>query len=180
MRVLLVRHAGTRVTRRAVVPDDEDATAPLDDLTGWLGRTGRVLTSPARRCRWPGAAIEPLLRPWDLGRWTGRPMHELDLAAWRSDAAYDAHGGESLLALVHRVEILLARWRGESGRVAAVTHAGVIKAAVVQALGAPPQAVWGIDVHPGSATELHADAAGRWRLVTVNAPVPQRPRTLSS
>lgn len=89
--------------------------------------------------------------------------------AWRDDPAYDAHGGESLSALLERVGGLLARWHDHQGRTMAVTHAAVIKAAVVHALGAPAQATWDLDVHPGSATELHTGSRG-WRVVRVNGP----------
>jgi broad specificity phosphatase PhoE len=149
------------------VPADEPALAPTPDVAGWLGRSGRLVTSPARRCRVPGAAVEPRLGPWDLGRWSGRPFDELDLAAWRSDPAYDRHGGESLIALSTRVGGLLEDWHDSPGRVAAVTHAAVVKTMVVQALRAPLDAVWDVDVAPGSLTELHATSAG-WRVVRVS------------
>ena len=145
------------------MPDDEVAAGPLPDLTGWLGRSGTVLTSPARRCRQPGAAVEPRLGPWDLGQWTGRPFDQLDLHAWRNDSSFDAHGGESLVALQARTAGLLTEWHALAGRLAAVTHAAVIKAMVVHALGAPVEAVWDIDVRPASVTELHAASTG-WRL----------------
>ncbi len=149
------------------MPADEDAAGPLDDLTPWLGRSGRLVTSPARRCRQPGGEVEPLLRPWDLGAWVGRPLDELDLTAWRSDPGYEAHGGESLLALLDRVRDLLEKWQDQEGRLVAVTHAAVIKAAVVNVLRAQPTAVWDIDVHPGCGTELHFGPGG-WRVVRVN------------
>lgn len=149
------------------MPDDEEAVGALPDLGGWLGRAGRVVTSPARRCRVAGAPVEPALRPWDLGTWTGRPLAELDLAAWRADPAYDAHGGESLLDLGARVSGLLAQWRHLDGRLVAVTHAAVIRWVVVLALRCPADAVWDVDVHPGSTTELHRTATG-WRLVHLN------------
>ena len=154
------------------MPGDEDAAGPLNDLTPWLGRTGRIVTSPARRCRQScdgrEAVIEPLLRPWNLGSWTGRPLAALDLPAWRADPAYDRHGGESLLALLDRVRSFLDQRQDQQERLVAVTHAAVIKAAVVLALGAPPTASWDIDVHPSSATELHSRPGG-WRVVRVNA-----------
>jgi broad specificity phosphatase PhoE len=149
------------------VPADEPADEPLPDLAGWLGRRGRIVTSPALRCRVAGTPVDPRLRPWDLGCWTGRPFHELDLAAWRNDASYDGHGGESLIALSVRLGQLLDDWHDQTGRVAAITHAAVIKAMVVHALRAPVDAVWDVDVAPGSLTELHVAAVG-WRLVRVN------------
>lgn len=153
------------------MPDDEAAAGPLPDLSGWLGRAGAVVTSPARRCAQPGAAVEPRLRPWDLGDWTGRPFDQLDLAGWREDPGFAAHGGESLVALAARTGDLLAEWHDRPGRLAAVTHAAVIKVMVVQALRAPLQAVWDVDVPPASVTELHATASG-WRLTRLSCPQP--------
>lgn len=71
-----------------------------------------------------------------------------------------------------RVTDLLTAWHDRPGRLVAVTHAAVIKVAVVSALRAPADAVWDLDVAPGSFTELHATAAG-WRVVRVNGE-PQR------
>ena len=153
------------------MPDDEVATGQLPDLTGWLGRSGTVVTSPARRCVQRGAAVEPRLGPWDLGQWTGRPFGELDLDGWRGDPAFAAHGGESLVALRARVADLLTEWHELTGRLAVVTHAAVIKAMVVHALGAPVQAVWDVDVRPASVTELHATSIG-WRLTRLSCRQP--------
>lgn len=164
-----MRHPGTAATREARLAGDEPATGDLPDLTAWLGRGGEVLTSPALRCQVPGAAVEPDLRAWDLGDWTGLALAAVpDLAGWRADAAFDAHGGESLLALHERVRRLLARWHSRSGRLAVVTHAAVIRAAVLQALQAPAEAAWDLDVAVGSLTELHTTATG-WRVVRVNS-----------
>lgn len=151
------------------MPRDEPATAPLPDLGGWLGRDGRLVSSPARRCRVPGATVDPLLGPWELGSWAGLALAEVpDLTAWRDDPAYDGHGGESLLALLERARTLLGSWPGQSGRLAAVTHAAVVRAAVVVVLQAPPAAFWDLDVAPGRCTELHRSGS-RWRVVRVNA-----------
>ena len=151
------------------MPQDEPATPSLPDLGGWLGRDGRLVSSPARRCHVPGAAVDPLLRPWELGAWAGLPLADVpDLTAWRDDPAYDGHGGESLLALLERARTLLQGWPGQSGRLAAVTHAAVVRAAVVVVLQAPPAAVWDIDVAPGAVSELHRFGS-RWRVVRVNA-----------
>ena len=150
------------MTRQPVVPDDEPAHGPLPDLTGWLGRSGTVVTSPARRCRQPGAEVEPQLGPWDLGDWTRRSFEELDFASWRSNPGFDGHGGESLVALHARVAGVLAEWHSRTGRLAAVTNAAVIKSMVVQVLRAPVQAVWDVDLTPASIAEVHATASGWW------------------
>lgn len=154
-------------TRTSVVPDDEPATGALPEWSRFLGRTGTVVTSPARRCAVAGAAVDERLRPWDLGAWTGRDLAELDLEAWRADPGYDAHGGESLHALAARVGRVLAEWHGRGGRLVAVTHAAVVKVAVVHALRAPVESTWDVDVAPASTTELHATPTG-WRVVGVN------------
>lgn len=167
-----MRHAGTSATRAAQVPLDEPAAGPLPDLRRWAGPRGAVVTSPARRCRVDGAAIEPLLGPWDLGSWAGLPLSDVpDLTAWTADPAFDGHGGESLLALLARARALLDRWHERSGRLVAVTHAAVVRAVLVSVLRAPPDAFWALDVSPGSATELHPAGAG-WRVVQVNCPAP--------
>ena len=156
------------------MPDDAPAIRPLPDLSPLLGRDGLLLRSPARRCEIADALVDERFAAWDLGSWTGRPFEELDLAGWRSDPSYDAHGGESLLALHERVRALLAGLPSAAGgrtTVVAVTHAAVIKAAVVNALRSPVGAVWDLDVHPGSVTELSATAEG-WRVVRVNARYP--------
>ena len=66
-----------------------------------------------------------------------------------------------------RVAGLLHDWRERQGRLAAVTHAAVVRAAVLHALDAPPASAWQLDVAPGSLTELHATLTG-WRVVRVN------------
>ena len=78
------------------------------------------------------------------------------------------HGGESLTALLARVRAWLDG-AGGAGRAprSPITHGGVVKAAVVAALDAPPSAFWRVDVSPCSITELHAHD-GRWTVTRVN------------
>lgn len=177
-----MRHAGTALTRSATVPDDEPAEGVLP-LQAALGRRGRLSSSPAARCRQSCGdlrpELDPLLAPWDLGSWAGRPLEQVDLVAWRGDPAYDGHGGESLHALLDRAGRLLQAQHAEGGTTVAVTHAAVVKAVVVRALGAPAAATWDLDVHPGRVSELHARPGG-WRVVQVNAPLPQAQSTPAS
>jgi broad specificity phosphatase PhoE len=64
--------------------------------------------------------------------------------------------------------------------VLAITHAGVVKAAVVHALGAPLSAFWRIDCAPLSITELHAHN-GCWTLTRMNSTCARRRgRTMSA
>jgi broad specificity phosphatase PhoE len=120
----------------------------------------------------PGGVVDPGLRPWDLGCWRGQPLAALDpteLARWRADPTFAGHGGETLVALTNRVAVLLRGWQrlGRTDQVVAVTHGAVIKAAVALALHAPLAAIWDLDVHPASVTELHPRADG-WRVAHVN------------
>jgi broad specificity phosphatase PhoE len=182
-RLTLIRHAPSEATRRSAFPLDE----PLDPrgvdearaLAPRLGRFDAAWTGPARRA---GETAEALgltatvaaeLDECDFGAWRGRTLAELNaedpaaVAAWMEDPAAAPHGGESLLALLDRVRGWLGA--GDGSRVVAVTHAGVIRAAVVCALEAPPLAFWRLDVAPLSRTVLHAHE-GRWTVRGVNLP----------
>jgi broad specificity phosphatase PhoE len=184
-RLLLIRHASTDAVRRAAFPVDE----PLDDggraaaaaLAGHLGR-GEAVCSPALRARETAAAagldvtIEPALGECDFGAWSGRSLEEVHaadpdaVAAWMTDPDACPHGGESLTALLVRVGAWMDAQAAVGGRAIAVTHGGVVRAAVVHALHAPAPSAWRIDVAPLTVTELHA-RDGRWTVTRVNAAV---------
>ncbi|HWC25620.1 MAG TPA: histidine phosphatase family protein [Solirubrobacteraceae bacterium] len=184
-RLLLVRHASTDAVRRAAFPVDE----PLDEggraaaaqLAGRLGG-GEALCSPAARARETAAAagldatVEAALCECDFGTWGGRSLEDVNredpdgVGAWFTDPDACPHGGESLTAVLARVGRWMDAQAGEDGRAIVVTHGGVVRAAVVYALGAPTAAAWQIDVAPLAATELHA-RDGRWTVTCVNVPV---------
>ncbi len=181
-RLLLVRHAATAATLAAAFPADE----PLDErgraaaatLAAALPARCEALSSPALRClQTAGVAglveprIEPLLRECDFGSWAGRSLAEVDEAdagAWMTDPAAAPHGGESLRAFAARIAGWLDAQARADGCSVAITHGGVVKAAVVHALAAPFDAFWRIDVSPLSITELHAHD-GRWTVARVNS-----------
>jgi broad specificity phosphatase PhoE len=144
-----------------------------------LPRRTDVITSPARRCRETadaaGLAAVPdeRIAECDFGTWSGRSLADVNAEApkavqsWMLEPDAAPHGGESLAMFSTRI----ARWldaqaEGE-GRLAAVTHGEVIKAAVVHALGAPLLSFWRIDATPLAITELHAHG-GRWTVVRLN------------
>lgn len=184
-RLLLLRHASTAAVRRSAFPLDEplDAagSAAASALAGHLGR-GEALTSPALRARATAeaagleAAEVSELAECDFGAWGGRSLAEVwedepaAAEAWMTDADAAPHGGESLTAFLARVERWMEGQVHRDGRAIAVTHGGVVKAAVVLALGAGPQAFWRVDATPLHATELHG-RDGRWTLASVNTPV---------
>lgn len=120
------------------------------------------------------AAIEPLIRDWDFGRWAGRPVAEVagdwpaGFQAWMTDPGSAAHGGESLMDLLRRVGPWVAEGLRAPGRTVVVTHAAVIRAAVVCAIEANPATFWHLDVGPLSETWLRSDGR-RWMLRSMRA-----------
>jgi broad specificity phosphatase PhoE len=184
-RLLLVRHAATPATRATAFPADEalDECALVEAarLAGALpAAPGDVLCSPAQRCRQTAEAAglgapttHPSLAECDFGAWAGRTLAEVHAAdaeasaAWMTDADAAPHGGESLTVFCARVGAWLDAEAVRDGRAVAVTHGGVVKAAVVHALGAPVMSFWRLDVAPLAITELHAHD-GRWTVTRLN------------
>jgi broad specificity phosphatase PhoE len=182
-RLLLVRHAPTDATRQSAFPRDE----PLDErarqqaarLAGRLPRSCEAVSSPALRCRETASAAgldptpDPALAECDFGAWAGRSLADVDAAdpaaarAWMTDPDSAPHGGESLTDFARRVAGWLDGQAQRTGNAVAVTHAGVVKGALVHALGAPIESFWRIDVAPLAITELHGHD-GRWTISRVN------------
>ena len=182
-----MRHAPTSATRAAAFPLDE----PLDPrgrshagrLAALVPAGSELLSSPALRCRQTAEAAgldprpEPALAECDFGAWAGRSLAEVDAADpqatrdWMADPEARPHGGESLVAFSGRI----ARWLDgqslEDGRAFAITHGGVVKAALVHALAAPLTAFWQLDATPLGVTELHA-RNGRWIVRRMNCGAP--------
>ena len=125
------------------------------------------------------ASVDERLADMDYGRWHGRRLADLaveaphDLAAWTHDPDAAAHGGESFSQLVKRVgqwlDALNGALRdtlsegvipGNTHNVVAVTHAPVIRAAIVHALGASPGVFPHIEIAPLSMVELRRSRRG--------------------
>jgi broad specificity phosphatase PhoE len=184
-RLLLVRHAPTAATRAYAFPADEAldgrAVAAAAELS--VPARAEVVCSPSERCIATAEAagltvgsVEPAIAECDFGSWCGRTLDELvaerpgETRRWMTDADSAPHGGESLRAFAARVGAWLDEQAGRAGTCVAITHGGVVKAAVVHALAAPIEAFWRVDCAPLSRTELHAHD-GRWTLTGVNVPV---------
>jgi broad specificity phosphatase PhoE len=184
-RLTLIRHAPSEATRRSAFPLDESLDPRgVDEARALAPRVGRfdaIWSSPAARARETAkalgltATVAAELDECDFGSWRGRTLADLHaedpaaVAAWMEDPAAAPHGGESLLALLERVRGWLEAHADDGSRTVAVTHAGVIRAAVVCALDASPLAFWRLDVAPLSRTVLHAHD-GRWTVRGVNLP----------
>lgn len=176
-RLSLICHGATAATRSGAFPADEPleerALARAAALRPMIRSADRAWTSPALRARQTAAALgleaveEAALRDADAGRWAGRRLEEVQavepqgVVAWLSDPDAAPHGGEALSALLIRVAAWLDARSGDGGPGIAVTHAAVIRAAILQALGAPASSFWHIDIAPLSVTELSHDGR-RW------------------
>jgi broad specificity phosphatase PhoE len=166
---------------------DERALHRVRAVAGTLPRAATRCTAPSRRCTetartlgWESVTPQPALRDLDMGSWYGRTLDEVaatdapGLASWLADPRAVPHGGESVTQLCDRVAAWLDALPSDAGRVLAVVEQAVARAAVVHALGAPPQAFWRIDVPPLSTVEL-SGRGGRWNLRMPELPVGPRP-----
>jgi broad specificity phosphatase PhoE len=181
-RLDLLAHGASAATRAARFPDDEaleaSALGALESLRGQLRPYAQVLTSPTRAARETAAAlgfdakVEMALDDCDYGRWRGLASKDVaerepdGFAAWLQDPGSAPHGGESLAVLIERVGDWLTQALARDGATLAVTHAAVVRAAIVNALGAGPSAFARIDVAPLSIARLSGQA-GRWNLVAL-------------
>jgi broad specificity phosphatase PhoE len=175
-RLILVRSAATGATRRAAFPSDEALDAAgvraAERLAEALGRVDVARSSPARRARMTAAAaglaatVDADLAGPDPQAWAGLSLEEIAardperLQRWLEDPDPD---GE----LWARVSGFLGQAHGWPGTTVAVTHAGWVRMAVVQALDAPAASFWRVDVTPASLTVLHRRDRG-WVLARVN------------
>ena len=198
VRLLLVRHASTAQTRRALFPSTTGAAhvdgcagldaggaaeagrlrglLPVPDRT-WASHAARAVETAARA----GLDVDECLGDLaeaDFGRWAGRSMidvatEDMDaLAAWHADPSTTPHGGEPLADVRRRAARVLARAADAGGTTVAITSGGLVKAALLEALGLPDRLLWRFDVAPASVTELSlgpgADPPSGWRVVGVS------------
>lgn len=182
VRVMLISPALNAALREARF----DGDAPLDASGVRRARAAasavpaadRRVHGPDERCTGTADALglrsdpEPALRGWDLGRWSGQRLAEVGrdepgaVSAWLSEPSAAPHGGESLLDLHARVGgwlDSLHREGADNSSVLAVAEPAVVRAAIVHALGLPPQTFWRLDVAPLTLTEL-SGRSGRWNL----------------
>jgi broad specificity phosphatase PhoE len=181
-RLDLLAHGPSAATRAGRFPDEEaleaSAVCALEALSGGLRPYARALTAPARAARETAqalgfdAVVEIALRDCDYGRWRGLASKDVArrepdaFAAWLGDPAAAPHGGESLASLIERIGVWLTQSSARDGVTLAVTHASVVRAAIVNALGAGSSAFWRIDVAPLSLARLSGQD-GRWNVMAL-------------
>jgi broad specificity phosphatase PhoE len=185
-RVSLINHGAASAVRRAAFPLDEEledrsAIEPLGGSSA-LPKASRIWTSPALRARQTADALglhaieETALRDLDCGSWAGRELREIEnedpaaVAAWLTDPEAVPHGGESITDVFWRVGGWLNREAAGGGRIIAITHASVIRTAILHAIGAPLTSFWHLDVAPLTLTDLRHDGS-RWTLRALGQPI---------
>jgi broad specificity phosphatase PhoE len=182
-RITLICHGATSASRSLAFPLDEpiepEAVERAAALRKKLRRPDRIWTSPALRARQTAEALaldavtDPQLRDCDYGRWAGQTLSDIrqdepeNVAAWLGDAEAAPHGGESVADLIRRIAGWLDQRGRDGGHHIVVTHAAVIRAAVLHALRAPAECFWHIDIGPLSTIDLRNDGH-RW---TWRAPI---------
>ena len=167
VRLTLVSHAMTDAMSAGRFPTDEplnsvglrQADAAVD-----LGMVDDAICGPEKRARQTAellglhARVDPRLADLDHGRWRGDVLGGLEpaeLAIWLTDVTTAPHGGETIVELVNRVRSWMESLSTARGRLVAVTHPAVVRAAVLVALDAPPRSFWRVDNAPVSRTVLH-------------------------
>ncbi len=145
-----------------------------------------ILSSPLERARQTATIIaarhgldvlpEPGLTDIDFGAWTGLSLAALQeapgWAAWNAfRGTAPIPGGESMLQAQTRAVGALAGLarRFPDAEVAAVSHADIIKALVVHALGAPLDLLHRIEIAPASRSVIALSEA-EIRVLAVNLP----------
>lgn len=122
------------------------------------------------------ATVDAGLADLNYSKWQGRRLADLlnevpqDLAAWMHDPEVAPHGGESFSALVVRMrgwlDALDSTMRPEASdehklrTIVAMTHAPVMRASIVHALGAATDVFSRIEIAPLSVVELRRSRRG--------------------
>jgi broad specificity phosphatase PhoE len=173
---VLLRHGATALTEQKRFSGG-GAGASDPDLSPYGRRQAEragaalrvVLTSPLARCRQTAEVVaarlgdvdvlvEDGLRETAFGAWEGLTFAEAqdrqpaELDAWLASTAVPPPGGESFDEVAARVaatrDDVLARYPGRT--VLLVTHVTPAKSLVRLALGAPPEAVYRMELAPAS------------------------------
>ncbi|MEV6973345.1 bifunctional RNase H/acid phosphatase [Kitasatospora sp. NPDC093806] len=194
---VLLRHGETALTPEKRFSGSGGSDPELSEKGRWQaervaealaarGSVQAVVASPMRRTRQTAEIVaarlgldvryEDGLREVDFGAWEGLTFAEVqerypdDLTAWLGSAkAKPTGGGESFTTLTHRTGVardkILARYPGKT--VLVVSHVSPIKTLVRLALGAPPDALYRMELSAAAlcAVQYYADGNASLRLL---------------
>ena len=186
-RILLMRHGATVATRqhRFDGSTDKPLTAegarqvrPLASAVAEFDPQA-VLCSPLKRCRQTASFLLPSpappitfasdLREMDFGKWEGKRLDEINLAApaqlkrlMRLDPSLTPEGGESVGAFLERVQsIAEAIGSARAERLLVITHGGVLRALLCTFLHLPiRRCFYSFDIAPAARVEIELFTTG--------------------
>ena len=184
-------------------PLSEEGRDQIRAAGEWLAplaeRIDAIVSSPVRRTRESGELLsellggvavsdEPGFAEMEFGHWDGLTFAEVsdqhgeEMTAWLGSLDAAPSGGESFLAVQERVLAARDRLMAEHpGRTVVVTsHVTPIKTLVADALQAPLEAVFRMELSPASITVITYFADGRASLRLFNALPPSRDAFASS
>jgi broad specificity phosphatase PhoE len=183
--VYLIRHGHTEATEQGMLyTDPEAALTESGRLQAakagqWLmTEKPEVLLSSSSKRVWASAEIigEAIglppnkvqdLNEWNVGSWDGRKYIDIKATepelykAWSLDPIKNRPpGGESIADVVERAETKLEQLIVEhpGKKIALVSHAGIIRALIVRALGMPVENFWRVNIPTGSITKIDFSA----------------------
>jgi broad specificity phosphatase PhoE len=187
IRLLLISHAPTAAMRAGRISADEPldarglATAQVARARFPIADDAAAFVSPATCARDTASAlglaatVEAALADMDYGNWRGRHLADLaaekpnDLAAWMRDPDAAPHGGEPFGHVVQRIgewldalNVAPEHASRHTRDIVAVTHAPVMRAAIVHVLGAPPAIFPRIEIAPLTMVELQRPQQRGW------------------
>jgi broad specificity phosphatase PhoE len=186
IRLWLISHASTAAQRSATFPDTNEPldTRGLAEANAYAQRARftfdgarevRALTSPAACSRDTAqalglnAAVATELADTDYGEWSRMRVADIAaqaphaLEAWLRDPAAAPPGGESFDTVVARVGAWLdtfAKNAPANLTVVALTHAAVLRAALIHVLQAPAATFTQIEIAPLAMIELRYSKRG--------------------
>ena len=162
--------------------------APLlaAEIVAW--KPDRAFSSPLRRAREVADAaastlslpltIDERLTELHFGAAEGMTLPEIELAGlafdFSSPRAPVALGGESRAEIFERSAEFADEQAALGGRVALVTHGGVLRSLLVHLLGIPLDAIWSFDIRPGQIAEVRRFEA-HGSLVSFRRPMGEQP-----
>lgn len=162
-------------------------------LAGLLAGADLLICSPLERCRRPAERVaaelscplrvDPRWLELDFGAWEARPWRDIERAqsdAWAADYWHIAPpGGERYADLHARVRAALRQIEeSDAPRVAVLTHAGPIRAALALCLGWPTRQYPSVRIACGSVNRLVRKGTG-WRAQWLGCELPERSASLS-
>lgn len=177
----------------AAAPDTGTGTGTGTAGLPAVGAVDAIVSSPLARCRQTAGVVAECLgltvelaqdlRETAFGAWEGltfaevRERYPAQLAAWFADPTAAPPGGESFAEVTTRVaaarDALLAAHRGRT--VLVVSHVTPVKTLLRLALGAPPEALFRMDLAPASlsAVAYYADGNASVRFLNSTAHLPR-------